>query len=127
MASNPAQDLQEEFLKTIRKSQETVVEAIKTWVETVQSITPKLPSVHVPLADKLPKPEEVVASAYDFAEQLLAQPAEVRRGSPEGDRRPARREQGQVRGRQGRGQVSPRPHRTRQHCEPRCCRVIVCG
>jgi hypothetical protein len=26
----------------------------------------------VPLADQLPKPEEVVASAYDFAEQLLA-------------------------------------------------------
>jgi hypothetical protein len=26
----------------------------------------------VPGADKLPKPEEVVASAYDFAEQLLA-------------------------------------------------------
>jgi hypothetical protein len=30
-----------------------------------------MPSVDVPLADKLPKPEEVVASAYDFAEQLL--------------------------------------------------------
>jgi hypothetical protein len=26
----------------------------------------------VPLADRLPKPEEVVASAYDFAEKLLA-------------------------------------------------------
>ena len=26
----------------------------------------------MPLADKLPKPEDVVASAYDFAEQLLA-------------------------------------------------------
>ena len=26
----------------------------------------------MPLADQLPKPEEVVASAYDFAEQLLA-------------------------------------------------------
>jgi len=26
----------------------------------------------VPGADKLPKPEDVVASAYDFAEQLLA-------------------------------------------------------
>jgi hypothetical protein len=26
----------------------------------------------VPYADKLPRPEEVVASAYDFAEQLLA-------------------------------------------------------
>jgi len=28
--------------------------------------------VQVPGADKLPKPEDVVASAYDFAEQLLA-------------------------------------------------------
>jgi hypothetical protein len=72
MANNPAQDLQEEFLKTIRKSQETVIDAIKTWVETIQSITPKLPNVQVPLADKLPKPEDVVASAYDFAEKLLA-------------------------------------------------------
>jgi hypothetical protein len=26
----------------------------------------------MPFAGKLPKPEEVVASAYDFAEQLLA-------------------------------------------------------
>ena len=71
MANNPTQDLQEEFLSTVRKSQETVIDAIKTWVETVQSITPKVPSVQVPGADKLPKPEELVASAYDFAEQLL--------------------------------------------------------
>jgi hypothetical protein len=72
MASNPAQDLQDEFLNTVRKSQETVIDAIKTWVETVQSITPTIPSVQVPGADQLPKPEDVVASAYDFAEQLLA-------------------------------------------------------
>jgi hypothetical protein len=72
MARNPAQDLQEEFLSAVRKSEETVVEAIKSWAETVQSIMPKVPSVPVPGADKLPRPEEVVASAYDFAEQLLA-------------------------------------------------------
>ena len=72
MASNPAKDMQEEFLSAIRKSEETVIEAIKTWVETVQSIMPKVPSVQVPGADKLPKPEDVVAGAYDFAEQLLA-------------------------------------------------------
>ncbi len=72
MASTPTQDLQDEFLSTIRKSQETVIDAIRSWVETVQSITPKVPSVQVPGADQLPKPEEVVASAYDFAEQLLA-------------------------------------------------------
>jgi hypothetical protein len=72
MASNPMQDVQNEVLNTVRKSQESVIDAIKTWVETVQSITPKVPAVDMPFADKLPKPEEIVASAYDFAEQLLA-------------------------------------------------------
>ena len=72
MASTPTQDLQNEVLNTVRKSQETVIDALKTWVETVQSITPKVPAVDMPFGDKLPKPEEVVASAYDFAEQLLA-------------------------------------------------------
>ena len=72
MASTPAQGLQDELLNTVRKSQESVIDALKTWAETVQSITPKLPSVPMPGADKLPKPEELVASAYDFAEQLLA-------------------------------------------------------
>ena len=72
MASTPTQDLQNEVLNTVRKSQEGVIDAIKTWVETVQSITPKVPAVDMPFGDKLPKPAEVVASAYDFAEQLLA-------------------------------------------------------
>ena len=72
MASTPTQDLQNEVLNTVRKSQESVIDALKTWVETVQSITPKIPAVDMPFAGKLPKPEEVVASAYDFAEQLLA-------------------------------------------------------
>jgi hypothetical protein len=71
MASIPTQDMQEEFLSAIRKSQETVLDALKSWAETVQSITPKLPAVQVPGMDKLPKPEDLVASAYDFAEQLL--------------------------------------------------------
>ena len=31
-----------------------------------------MPSAQVPLAGKTPKPEEVAATAYDFAEQLLA-------------------------------------------------------
>jgi hypothetical protein len=72
MANDPTQAVQNEVLNTVRKSQEAVIDAIKTWVETVQSITPKVPAVEIPGADKLPKPEEVVAGAYDFAEQLLA-------------------------------------------------------
>jgi hypothetical protein len=31
-----------------------------------------VPSIHVPLASRLPKPEDVVTGAYDFAEKLLA-------------------------------------------------------
>jgi hypothetical protein len=72
MASTATQDLQDEILSTVRKGQESVVDAIRTWVETIQSMTPKVPAVDLPFADQLPKPEEVVASAYDFAEQLLA-------------------------------------------------------
>ena len=64
--------VQEEILNTVRKSQAAVVDAIQTWASAVQSITPDLPQVNVPFADKLPKPQEVVASSYDFAEQLLA-------------------------------------------------------
>jgi hypothetical protein len=67
------QELQGQILDAVRKSQDTVVEAIKTWADTVQSITPSMPAVpSVPFADKLPNPGELVANAYDFAEKLLA-------------------------------------------------------
>ena len=65
-------EVQEEILNTVRKSQAAVVEAIQTWSSTVQSITPALPELNVPFTEKLPKPQELIASAYDFAEQLLA-------------------------------------------------------
>src|ERR1700683_3002171 len=64
--------VQEEILKTVRNSQSAVVAAIEAWARTVQSITPALPDGNVPFAEKLPKPQELIASAYDFAEQLLA-------------------------------------------------------
>ena len=83
MPSTPTRDLPEEFLAATRKSQEVMIRAIKTWVETVRTVTPKLPSAYadrlpslpsvtVPFTDRLPKPEDVVASGYDFAEHLLA-------------------------------------------------------
>ena len=66
------QELQGEILKTVRKSQETVVDAIQMWADAVQAIKPPLPEVNIPFSDKLPKPDELVTGAYDFAEQLLA-------------------------------------------------------
>lgn len=72
MASYPTKELQDEFLNAIRRGQEAVIEAVKTWVDTIQSVTPRVPSVQVPLADQLPSPREFVDGAYDFAEKLLA-------------------------------------------------------
>jgi hypothetical protein len=66
------EQVQEEILKTVRNSQSAVVAAMQAWARTVQSITPALPDVNVPFAERLPKPQELIASAYDFAEQLLA-------------------------------------------------------
>ena len=70
---------QEEFLAVIRKSQEAVIAAVTNLAETVRTASPKLtdnlpklPSVSVPFGDKLPAPEDAVASAYDLAGQLLA-------------------------------------------------------
>jgi hypothetical protein len=70
--SNVAQELTSEVLKTISRSQAAVVDAIETLASAVQSIKPDFPTVSVPFADKLPTPQDLVTSAYDFAEQLLA-------------------------------------------------------
>ena len=73
MASIPTQ---EEVLAATRKSQEAMMAAIKTWLETVRTAAPKLPSklpqVSLPFTDKLPTPQDAVANAYHLAEQLLA-------------------------------------------------------
>ena len=66
------QELQGEILKTVRKGQDAMVDAIQMWADAVQSIKPPLPEVSVPFADKLPTPGDLVTGAYDFAEQLLA-------------------------------------------------------
>jgi hypothetical protein len=66
------QELQGQILDTVRKSQEMAIEAIKTWTDALQPMTSAMPPVILPLADNLPKPEEFVGSAYNFAEQLLA-------------------------------------------------------
>jgi len=73
MASIPTQ---EEILAATRKSQEAMMAAVKTWLETVRTAAPKLPSklsqVGLPFADRLLTPQDAVANAYHLAEQLLA-------------------------------------------------------
>ena len=65
------QEIQTEVLGAVRKSEEMVADTIKLWADTVQSITLSIPMPNLPYSDKLPKPEELVAGAYDFAEQMF--------------------------------------------------------
>src|SRR5258708_22258054 len=81
--SNVAQDLTNEVLNTISKSQAAVIDAIETWASAVQSIKPELPDVNLPFADKLPTPQEVVAGAPDLSQQLLGGAREVPPGPPQ--------------------------------------------
>ncbi len=71
-ARSTGQEVQAQVLDTVRKSQEFTLGAVRAWSEAVQSIMPSLPSTFPDLPDNLPKPAEIVANAYDFAEQLLA-------------------------------------------------------
>ena len=66
------QELQDQFLSMVRKGQEIALDVIKSMVDTIQTITPNIPSFDVPFADRLPKPQDVVAGGYDFAEKLLS-------------------------------------------------------
>jgi hypothetical protein len=65
------QELQAQVLDSIRKSQDAVVDALRTWADAVHSVTPSLPVSAVPFADKLPRPKDLVEDAFDFAAQLL--------------------------------------------------------
>src|SRR5689334_14719771 len=75
---NIGQEVQAEILKNARKGQDAVVGAVKSWTDTVRSITPPLKDLSLPFADRLPfasrlpKPEELAGNAYEFAQKLLA-------------------------------------------------------
>jgi len=72
MGTTVREELQDEFLSTLRKGQDIALDALKALVETVQFVTPAMPAIHVPLADRLPTAHQVVADGYEFAERLLA-------------------------------------------------------
>jgi hypothetical protein len=72
MAVTAREELQDEFLSTLRKGQDIALDALKAMVETIQFVTPEMPVVHLPLAGRLPTAHKVVADGYEFAERLLA-------------------------------------------------------
>jgi hypothetical protein len=71
-ARTAGQQLQTQVMEAVRMGQEAVVGALKTCADAVQSITPQLPGLSSAVASKLPNPADLVTSAYDVAEKLLA-------------------------------------------------------
>src|SRR6266536_1607292 len=65
-----SQELQDKILEQVRKGQLHMAEAVKGWTAAAQSIAPQLPAAA--WTARLPKPEELVASAQEFYGQLLA-------------------------------------------------------
>jgi hypothetical protein len=61
---------QEQLLEGIRQSQQVVIDAVRAFADAAAKATPAV-ALPEPPAD-LPKPAEVVADAFDFAERLLA-------------------------------------------------------
>ena|SRR4249920_1576472 len=60
---------QEQTLKSIRETQQAVVEAVRTWASAVEKTVPDIPTTSI--ASELPSPQEVVQTTFEFAEQLL--------------------------------------------------------
>jgi hypothetical protein len=68
---DPTQEIQGQVLDGIRKSQEAVIDGMRTWAETIQQLVPGTTQAAVARTDQLPTPAEVVDSVFDFAAQLL--------------------------------------------------------
>lgn len=72
MVDTVREDMQDEFLSTLRKGQDIALDALKVLVETVQFVAPTMPAIHIPLTRRLPTAHQAVADSYEFAERLLA-------------------------------------------------------
>ncbi len=67
-----SQEVQDKVLGQVRKGQETMAGALRAAVAVAQSVTPPAPVLPPALASRLPSREELVSSAHDLADQLLA-------------------------------------------------------
>ena len=67
---DPTQEIQAQVLDGIRKSQEAVVDGMRSWAETVQQLVPGTAQSALPRNSQLPSATEVVDSVFDFAAQL---------------------------------------------------------
>jgi hypothetical protein len=61
--------VQSQVLDLIEKAQDATVDGVRTVAETIEGFVPELPTL--PLAERFPKPSELVDDVYAFAAKLL--------------------------------------------------------
>jgi hypothetical protein len=64
-----ADDVQGQVIDTIRKSQEAVVDGLRSWTEAAEQFVPR--TAVWPGSDRYPTPAELVDTVYDFYGELL--------------------------------------------------------
>jgi hypothetical protein len=64
---------QEQVLKAIEATQAAVLDGVRTWSKTMESVIPaSLPKFDIPGVEALPSPKEAIAIGFDFAEKLMS-------------------------------------------------------
>ena len=64
--------MQEQVLSALKVGQTAIVEGVRTWADTVGSITPEsLKTEAIPGLDSLPDPKELMDASFGFAQALL--------------------------------------------------------
>ena len=77
IASEYVQSAQEQTLKTIRQSQQVIVEGIKSWAEAVDKASTELPTFPT---EELPSSQQLLQNGFVFAEKLLKAQREFAEG-----------------------------------------------
>ncbi len=64
--------VQEQTIAAIRQGQQAIVEGVRVWAAAVEAAVPAFPAAPaVPFAAEWPAPQELLASSFGFAQQLL--------------------------------------------------------
>ena len=64
---------QEQVLKAIEATQAAVLDGVRTWSKTMESVIPaSMPKFDIPGVEALPSPKEAIAIGFDFAEKLMS-------------------------------------------------------
>ena len=62
---------QDNVLSVLKITQTSVIEAVKTMVDTIEKFTPDVPVPSIPGLESLPTPTEGLSISFAFAEKIL--------------------------------------------------------